>query len=77
MGGGALRIMAILVVAPLLRHRARPGIHVQSALAAPCRSSCRTVEDFLDCHADHGDVVSRAYGGEGHADAPKAPRRDL
>jgi hypothetical protein len=26
---------------------------VQSALTAPCRSSCRTVEDFLDCHADH------------------------
>ena len=52
-GGGAIRIIAVLVVAPLLRHRARPGVHVQSALAAPCRSSCRTVEDFLHRHADH------------------------
>jgi hypothetical protein len=30
---------------------------VQSALTAPCRSSCRTVEDFLDRHADGEDVV--------------------
>jgi hypothetical protein len=55
---------------------------VQSALTAPCRSSCRTVEDFLDCHADHrlprsvGTLAAPRWSsdpGEGHAVCPHRP----
>jgi hypothetical protein len=59
----------VIVPAPSSR------VHVQSAHARTL--PFLTLSGFLIVMLTTGGVVSRAYDGEGQADAPEALRRDL